>query len=163
MANIKCPNCAREFVRRVSRAGFAEPVLSLFYIYPFQCQLCGFRFRFFQWGIRSIRVEEDRRVYDRLKISCPVAFTGENCAGEGRLIEVSMGGCNFSTAMPLTAGAVLRMVLEVSKDVEPIVIDATVVRCVRPENIGVEFIHCQAGERERLQQFVRGLLIDQHK
>jgi len=48
MADLKCPNCARDFVRRVSRAGLSERLLSVFYVYPFKCQLCGYRFRFFQ-------------------------------------------------------------------------------------------------------------------
>ena len=38
--------------------------MSLFYVYPFKCQLCGERFRSFQRGVRYIRVEEDRREYD---------------------------------------------------------------------------------------------------
>ena len=50
MADLKCPNCARDFVRRVSRTGVVERLLSVFYVYPFKCQLCGYRFRFFQWG-----------------------------------------------------------------------------------------------------------------
>lgn len=163
MANIKCPNCAREFVRRVSRVGLIEKILGLIYVYPFKCQLCGYRFRFFQWGVRYIRVEEDRRVYDRLKIDCPVAFSGDDCVGEGGLIDVSMGGCNFSTAAKVTSGAILKMALDVSNEVAPIIVDAAVVRYARPGNIGVEFLQWQAGERERLQQFIRGLLIDREQ
>ena len=45
MAQIRCPNCSKEYVARVARVGFAEEILSLFYIYPFKCQLCGCRFK----------------------------------------------------------------------------------------------------------------------
>ena len=92
MADLKCPNCARDFVRRVSRAGLGERLLSVFYVYPFKCQLCGYRFRFFQWGVRYFRVEEDRREYDRMEMTFPVAFTSEAGSGEGALVNVSMGG-----------------------------------------------------------------------
>ena len=163
MANIKCPHCAREFVRRVSRVGFTENVLGFFYVYPFKCQICGFRFRFFQKGVRYLRVEEDRRVYDRLAVNCPVAFSGDDCSGEGGLIDVSMGGCNFSTSSAVTSGAIVKMALDVSNDVQPIIVDAAVVRYVRPEAIGAEFLQWPPGERERLQQFIRGLLIDRPK
>ena len=163
MANIKCPSCAREFVRRVSRVGFAENILGFFYVYPFKCQICGFRFRFFQRGVRYLRVEEDRRAYDRLPVNCPVAFSGENCAGEGGLIDVSMGGCNFSTLAAVTSGAIVQMALEVSNDVPPIIVDAAVMRYVGRESIGAEFLQWQPSERERLQQFIRGLLIDRDK
>ena len=163
MANIKCPNCAREFVRRVSRVGLIENILGFFYVYPFKCQICGFRFRYFQRGVRYIRIEEDRRVYDRLAIDCPVAFSGDDCVGEGGLTDVSMGGCNFLTDSAVTAGAIVKMALDVSNDVQPIIVDAAVLRYVRPEGIGAEFLRWPAGERERLQQYIRGLLIERDK
>lgn len=98
MASVKCSNCAREFVRRVAAVGVGEKLLKLFYVYPFKCQLCGFRFRFLQRSLRSIRVAEDRRVYDRLEIHFPVTFSGNGGAGEGAMIEISMAGCSFSTS-----------------------------------------------------------------
>lgn len=67
MASLKCPKCSRDFVRRSSRVGWIEKFLSLFYVYPFKCQLCGLRFRFLQRGVRYTRVVEDRRLYDRLE------------------------------------------------------------------------------------------------
>ena len=85
MAQLKCPNCGREFVRRVSRAGPLELFLSYFYVYPFKCQLCGDRFRLFQWGVRYVRVEEDRREYDRMEMNFPVSFYGQDVAGEGNV------------------------------------------------------------------------------
>jgi hypothetical protein len=39
------------------------------------------------------------------------------------------------------------------------VVDAAVVRSVRAGGLGVEFLQWQQSERERLQLFVRGLLI----
>lgn len=160
MASVKCPNCAREFVRRVSRVGIVEKILSLFYVYPFKCQLCGFRFRFLQRGVHYIRVEEDRRVYDRLEINCPLTFSGDDGSGEGTLIEVSIGGCSFSTDAHITGGTIFKMSLKVSSDAAPILVDAAVVRHARPQAIGMEFLQWPPGERERLQQFIRGLLID---
>ena len=95
MADLKCPNCARDFVRRVSRTGVVERLLSVFYVYPFKCQLCGYRFRFFQWGVRYFRVEEDRREYDRMEMSFPVTFASDEGSGDGTLVNVSMGGCSL--------------------------------------------------------------------
>ena len=157
--NIKCPNCAREFVRRVSRAGFSEILLSYFYVYPFKCQLCGYRFRFFQLGVRYVRVEEDRREYDRMEMNFPVSFYGQDVSGEGNLLNVSMAGCSFSTSTKIESGAILNLSLQISKDVPPVIVDAAMVRNARASSVGVEFLLWQQSERERLQLFIRGLLI----
>jgi PilZ domain len=159
MADIKCPNCARDFVRRAPRAGMAEVFLSLFYFYPFKCQLCGERFRDFQWGVRYTRVKEDRREYDRMEIDIPVHFTAENIRGDGVLLNASMGGCRFKTNTNLGLGMILRIEFEVSADLPPVVVDAAVVRNLSTGNAGVEFLRWQESERERFQLFVRGLLI----
>jgi hypothetical protein len=98
-----------------------------------------------------------------MAVNCPVAFSGDDCVGEGGLIDVSMGGCNFSTDSAVTAGAIVKMALDVSNDVQPIIVDAAVLRYVRREGIGAEFLRWPAGERERLQQYIRGLLIDGDK
>ena len=159
MAQVKCPNCGREFVRRVSRSGILEVLLSYFYVYPFKCQLCGERFRHREWGVRYIRVETDRREYDRVEMNFPVSFFGQDIKGEGIVINVSMGGCTLQTQAKVETGAILNLSLQLSKDVPPVIVDAGAVRNVREGIIGVEFLLWQQSERERLQLFVRGLLI----
>ncbi len=159
MADIKCPNCVRDFIRRVPRAGLPEMLFSLFYVYPFKCQLCGERFRDFQWGVRYTRVEEDRRDYDRMEVQFPVSFHGQDVAGEGLLLNVSMGGCRFKTDADLGLGTVLQIDLKISADLPPVTVDAAVVRNLSRGSAGVEFLRWQESERERLQLFVRGMLI----
>jgi hypothetical protein len=144
----------------VAAVGVGEKLLNLFYVYPFKCQLCGFRFRCLQRGLRSIRVAEDRRVYDRLAIHLPVTFSGNGGSAEGTMIEISMAGCSFSTSAFMTIGMNLKMGLKVSSDAAPILVGAAVVRHARPQAIGVEFLQWPPGERQRLQQIIRGLLID---
>src|SRR5262245_36051879 len=102
MAFQKCSRCGRDFTRRSSRAGWAEILLSFFYAYPCRCQLCGNRFHSFQPGVRYIKVKEDRREYDRIEANFPITFTGENVTGEGKLVNISMGGCLFTTTADLT-------------------------------------------------------------
>jgi len=159
MTDIKCPHCARDFVRRVPRAGLHEGLLSLFYVYPFKCQLCGERFRYFQWGVRYSRVEEDRREYDRMEVEFPVTFRSQNVAGEGVLLNVSMGGCRFKTNADLGLGMILQIDLQISADLPAVIVDAAVVRNRSAGSAGVEFLQWREGERERLQLFVRGMLI----
>ncbi len=160
MTQPKCPQCFRQFVRRVSMVGAAETLLGIFYIYPFKCQLCGFRFRMPQWGVRYIRVPVDQRDFDRIPARFPLTFETYNLKGQGSATNLSMGGCNFNTATPLATGMVLRMELQLAADVAPVVVDAAAVRYAGRPSVGVEFLQWQEAERDRLQLYMRGLLMD---
>jgi hypothetical protein len=159
MAQVKCPNCSRQFVRRVAAVRSAERLLGIFSVYPFKCQLCGFRFRSPQWGGGKVRVTEDRREYDRMPASFPLTFQAINLSGKGSATNLSMGGCRFNTTTPLVGGIVLRLELQLSDNVSPVVVDAAAVRHSQGQSVGVEFLQWQESERARLQLFVRGLLI----
>jgi hypothetical protein len=95
-----------------------------------------------------------------MEMRFPIAFSGQNISGEGMLLNVSMGGCSFSTEADLAIGMIVKLELQISVAVRPVVVDAGVVRNVRAGTVGVEFLRWQHSERERLQLFVRGLLID---
>ena len=159
MPQLKCPNCSRGFVRRVARIGLRERVAGWFYIYPFRCQICGFRFRLLQWGVRYLRVDEDHREYDRMAMNFPVAFRGDQFDGDGNVLNISMGGCSFTTATKLAMGAIMRLELKISNDAAPVIVEAAVLRHSHNQIVGVEFIQWHQSERERLQLFVCGLLI----
>ena len=141
--------------------GAWETLLGIIYIYPFKCQLCGFRFRMPQWGVRYVRVPADLREYDRMAASFSLSFETYNMKGQGSGTNLSMGGCNFTTATPLASGMVLRMELQIADGVAPVVVEAAAVRYARERSVGVEFLQWQESERDRLQLYVRGLLIGQ--
>jgi len=154
MANPFCPACNQ--ARR--QAWMKERLLSVFYVYPFRCQLCGHRFAAFQF-VRYQRVEEDRREYERIPIDFPVTFSGESIDGKGSVVDLSMSGCRFHADNQPAQDKILRVVLHVSNDVLPISVEAAVVRSVQRNRVGLEFLHFERGERERLQLFIRGLLL----
>src|SRR5438046_1591974 len=70
-------------IRKASYKGFKERLLCRFYVYSFRCQVCRFRFRILQWGIRYPSAQEDRREYERLAMNFPIAFVGKNIDGSG--------------------------------------------------------------------------------
>jgi PilZ domain len=154
-----CPRCSKVYVMRVSRVGLGERLVSLFYVYPFRCQLCGHRFKFLQWGIKYKRIEEDRREYERMAASFPVAFDAGAVQGRGLAVDISVAGCTFHTEAELVEGNILRMRLELPEETSPVSVEAVIIRTLRSGRVGVEFIRVENGERERLQRFIRGLLI----
>jgi len=154
-----CPECGKEYVKRVSRCGLKERFLSVFYIYPFRCQLCGHRFGFLQWGVRYIKVAEDQRNYERLPAKFSVTFTGDHIDGTGTAVDISMSGCTLHTDAQLPEDAIVKMKLQLPQDALPVTVNAAVVRNVVRNRVGVEFLRTDKGDRERLQLFVRGLLL----
>ena len=152
-----CPKCSAQFVKRVTRKGFKERLLSRLYFYSFRCQICRFRFRVFQWGVRYPAVAEDRREYERLAMNFPISFVGENVDGAGTVSDISINGCAFDTDRQLTDESIVRLALQISNELQPVDIEAAVVRNVGQGRVGVEFLRVQQAERERLQLFIRGL------
>jgi len=152
-----CPNCSKEYTRRVSTAGAQEWLLSVFYVYPFNCQLCGHRFRIFQGGIRYRRVRRDRREFHRLPTSFPVIFAGDGIEGRGKVTDIAMGGCGIQTDADLAPGTSVRVSLYLSIDHDPVNVDVAVIRTARQNRVGVEFLEVRPSDRERLQSFVHAL------
>ena len=54
---------------------------------------------------------------------------------------------------------IVKLELLIAGEVSPVTVEAAVVRNIYQGSAGVEFLRWQGGERERLQLFVRGLLI----
>ena len=160
MARPLCPRCSREYIRRVGRVGLGERLISLFYVYPFRCQLCGHRFQVLQWGVKYKRIEEDRREYERISVNFPATFAASGVNGQGLIVDISIAGCSLHTEAQLVDGNILRMGLQVPNETSPVNVAAAIVRSNRSGNSGVEFLQFENGERERLQRFIRGLILD---
>lgn len=149
-----CPECSTEYVIRVRRQTIAERLLSLLCIYPFRCQLCGYRFKTLIRGVRYVRIDEDARDYERLPTDFPFTLVhNEITVVKGRVSEISMSGCTLQTDMPMQLGQVIDLKLYISND--PIMIDSLVIRNTSANRAGVEFLRFGESERKRLQFFIR--------
>src|SRR4026209_3002355 len=115
-----CPNCSRDYTKRVSRAGFKERLLSIIYVYPFRCQLCGYRFRVMQRGVRYTRVEEDRREYNRMPTNFPVSFACDGVEATGHVLDISLNGCSVDADTMIAEGSIVRVALQMSEELAPI-------------------------------------------
>jgi hypothetical protein len=158
VSNPICPACSKPFVKRVRRQGIGEWLISLFYIYPFKCQLCAHRFKSLQWGVRYVRVDEDRREYDRMAMNFPVTISGDNIETQGTMLDISLGGCTLTAESELPVGEIVSLALQISNDTLPVIVEAAVVRNVRLNNVGIEFLSLQQYDKDRLQIFIRGAL-----
>ena len=157
MSLPKCPACYEDYVRRVRRKGLIEHLLSQFYVYPFRCQLCGKRFRARQPGIKYVRIDEDRRAYERIPVTYEAILSVEREHSEGVVKDISLGGCSVDTRTPLSPGTILQLGLLPPGYKGGITIDAAVVRTSRRGSVGLEFIRFKHDQRNRLKDLVRSL------
>jgi hypothetical protein len=147
-----CPTCGTDYFRRARAAGAIDVLLLLFFFQPFRCQLCTERFRYF-----GRRYPADRREYHRSVTRFPTVFSGGHKQGNGVISDISMGGCALETDTKLFMGSLLRLLVQISDDEPALLIDAAVVRSLRPKAVGLRFMHVRGDERERLRQVVRRL------
>jgi len=126
----RCPSCQSTYVRRTHRIGAFEYVLSMFYVYPFRCQLCSARFKYFQWGVRYAK-QEDLRQYERISVRFPVLFSNAQIAGKGVVTDVSVADCAIETSLSLKQGDVLKLELYAKSGRPPIVVAQAAIRSVR--------------------------------
>jgi c-di-GMP-binding flagellar brake protein YcgR len=87
----------------------------------------------------------------------PISFVGRNIDGAGVVSDISINGCAFVTDVQLTEKSIVRLALQISDELQPVDIEAAVVRHVRQGRVGIEFLRVQQAERQRLQLFIRGL------
>ncbi len=153
-----CPLCQSTYVRRAHRMGFLEQALSLFYLYPFRCQLCSARFTALQWGVRYSAQTEDPRKYERISVQFPVLFGNTQTVGKGVVTDVSVADCAISTDLPLKQGDSLQLELYPKTGRPPIVVAQAVVRSVRQGLVGVQFLEMEGSEKARLNRFVSGMV-----
>lgn len=160
----RCPSCDQPYVQRAIREGRLDRLLSAFYIYPFRCQLCTHRFRAMEWGRRYAHEPVDQRQYERFEVQCPAWFSvgqkqGPDLEGEATVTDLSMGGCGLETRVLFEPGVLLRMQIQTWEDQLPVTVKTAVVRVVRPRTVGIEFLDIPPADKQRLGEFVKGLLL----
>jgi hypothetical protein len=132
-------------------------MVSLFYVYPFRCQLCSARFTCFQWGIRYAQ-QEDLRQYERIGVQFAVLFSSSQTVGKGVVTDVSVADCAFETSLPLKQGDTLKLELYAKSGRLPIVVDKSVIRSIRKGSVGVQFTKVSDADKARLHRLVGDLI-----
>jgi c-di-GMP-binding flagellar brake protein YcgR len=157
---IICAQCRKPFVKASRRDGILDRLLSLAYAYPFRCQICRHRFHLWQWNLRYIERDVDRRQYDRRPVSIHARITSEQHDYEGTVKDLALGGCAIETQAPLHEGAVLSLQLDAFDNEPRITVETAVVRSVKGTRVGVEFLRLTPQkEEERLRQYILDLWV----
>jgi c-di-GMP-binding flagellar brake protein YcgR len=162
MKNLHCPGCGTSFVRAACRTGAVERLLHRLHILPFRCQLCTTRFRAYWPASPNPTRIVDRREYTRLPSSFQAQFLADNAVRmDGRVTEISMGGCTFEASDALPHGSLLELMIKPASDEEPITIQTAMVCSARQESMGIRFLGFEPDSKHRLSQVVLNLLVGQ--
>jgi hypothetical protein len=137
-----CPRCESLLVVQRTSTSPLDCLLSLLSIYPFQCQMCRYRFRARQAEPREFTGVTERRQVSRAPVCIPVRFESGEGLGEGVITDISDGGCALESKQQLKPGFLLRLHLPTGTDEEP---SCTVpqlgsVRSVHGNRAGVRFV-----------------------
>jgi hypothetical protein len=146
--------CRGPYLRRVSRAGAFERLLSVAFVYPFRCQLCGWRFRSMRFGVRYEKKAVDRRQFVRVPVHIPARLRANLASENGVITDLSLGGCAIETTADAPVGRVLQLGMKMSPDDETLVVDAAVVRSAHMPNINLEFLKMPEDSRKKLRRFM---------
>ena len=155
----ECPQCHATIVRRISQPGPVERLFNFFSIYSFRCQLCAHRYRRLSVGANNVAPISEKRQFERLPTNVRAIIVGPQGRSEDVITDLSMGGCTLQTTASLTKGAFLHLNLQPSDDESAIVVETAMVRSVRPECVGLEFLEFEGEQKDRLARFVRSLLL----
>lgn len=91
----------------------------------------------------------------RFKLSCRLFFFGENdFEGEATLLDLSTGGCQATSLVPVQVGMALRLSLFLHDQKWPLRIDEALVRWVDGARFGLEFTGIRPVQRERVRAIV---------
>ncbi len=75
----------------------------------------------------------------------------------GTVMDISPHGCRIRSTSPVSIGMPLRLLIEVPEETSPICVEQAVVRWVRGQQFGLEFVTFATSEHERLSRVVQAL------
>jgi len=156
MGPLRCPKCGQLRVRRCHREGPVDHALSVVYVYPFLCLVCGRRFRALRWGRRYAKPGQGREL-ERIAVRAPLVVSAAGARVDGEITGLSLKGCTAWTRVRLREGATVRLELLLEPAEPPVVVAAALVRSVRSDKAGIDFVGVNPDEELRIRRVLTSL------
>ena len=99
----------------------------------------------------------DRRRYSRVAVEYTASFSGEAYRTRGTILNLSMLGCRARITFRIKTGERIGMLIEVPGSDHPLYVSRADVQWANEEEVGMEFIHMEWGDRQRLAEIVRSI------
>lgn len=99
----------------------------------------------------------EKRTQPRFTTQFRSALSGGKHEGQGRTIDLSVGGCKIESDMPMVLGLQFECRLYVPGFDWPLRIDEAIVRWVNGQTIGLEFVKIRPEEQLKLKKLITDL------
>jgi len=105
-----------------------------------------------------------QRKYTRFPINCTVTFASDAAKGEGRVLNLSLGGGAIESEVAVSRGEYLKLQIKLPDQATLLEIDLAPVRWVDGKAFGIEFISMQPSAKDTLNRCVAELdeLLQKH-
>lgn len=97
------------------------------------------------------------RKYPRFRVQFRGTFSGDQIDGEGRVIDLSRGGCKIESDLRIPAGTTLELRLYVPDLDWPMRVEQAAVKWARGRQFGIEFVRLLPKEEETLRSLIKDL------
>jgi hypothetical protein len=145
-------------VRRSSRVGAVERLISAFYLYPFRCQRCAHRFRSLNWGQRYPHPAGERRDFDRMAVRLPARLTAGTESADAETMDLSVTGCAVRTSARFPPGTEVSVTLQLGPR-ETVMIAEAIVRAAHEGRVSLQFVHVAIDEQRRLSEYINAIAL----
>ncbi|PYN21192.1 MAG: hypothetical protein DMD76_22385 [Candidatus Rokuibacteriota bacterium] len=157
--DVRCPRCGGQSVRRSSRVGAFERLISSLYVYPFRCQRCSHRFRALNWGHRYPHPKGERRDYERVAVRLPARLTAGTESADAETTDLSVSGCAVRTDARFPPGTEVRFTVKLGASGGTVEIAEAVVRAINEGRVSLQFVHVGVDEQRRLAEYIQGVAL----
>jgi hypothetical protein len=99
----------------------------------------------------------DRRIQPRLTTQFRSTFSGSRKGGQGRTVDISLGGCKVESGMLVAQGDTLECRLHIPGLDWPLQIDEAKVRWVQAGTFGIGFTRMRSEEMSKLKIVLNNL------
>ena len=97
----------------------------------------------------------EQRDYDRVGVEFPASLSGSSYRASGIVFNLSMVGCRCRTSFVVQKGESLGLLIHVPTYEHPLYVALAEVRWSDGKEFGVEFIHMELQDRQRLAEVIR--------
>jgi hypothetical protein len=97
----------------------------------------------------------EQRKYERVRVEYAASFSGPTYRAQGTILNLSMVGCRARSTHTITKDDSLGMLIDVPRYEHPLYISRAEVRWSDGQDFGMEFIHVELEDRQRLAEIIR--------
>ena len=101
--------------------------------------------------------DTEKRQQPRFTSQFRSTISGGQGEGQGRTLDLSVGGCMIETDLPVVVGASFECRIYVPGLDWPLRIDEAQVRWVKGNTFGIQFVKIRSGEEAKLRQVIATL------